>query len=133
MRILISLLIFNFLFVFVVTANAYPQSAYGWRGYNVNSLIQSWGTPDIKIVNAYGNTVLIYNIKTYETHNRQYSPSVGVNVNSAGRPVIVTSSPSMNTTDISLTCSVKFTVDKRGTIINTQMEGEGCTADRIHP
>lgn len=112
-----------------------PQTVAGWRGFSMNSLIKNWGSPDVTIRNANGNTVLIYHVQTYKTYNRQYSPAVGVNVTPQGRAVITTPSmnPYSNPESLSLTCTIKFVANKRGTIISTAMQGSGCTSDQIHP
>src|SRR5689334_11093900 len=75
----------------VFASSAFSQPVRSWLGSDANLLISDWGSPDLKIIQSNGNTLLIYNVVTYRTHNTLYSPQVGVNVGSGGRPVIVVS------------------------------------------
>lgn len=136
MRFIISLsIVILCMFSITIVSADNPQNVLQWRGDSADALVNSWGTADLKVISPTGNTVLIYYIKTTRAYNTQWSPAIGVNVSPAGRPVVV--APTMNTfqnqQELSLTCTVKFEVNKAGTIVSTQMQGNGCREGNISP
>jgi hypothetical protein len=136
MRTIASLVLIVLTTIATAVAYSYPQNVADWRGVNLNVLIENWGTPDIKIIYPNGHIVLIYHIQTNPVYNTQWSPAVGVNAGRGGTPLITvtpSANPSLNPVISALTCTVKFEVDKRQTIMSTQMEGNGCDEGRIHP
>lgn len=127
MRFIICIIMTIF-FLDSVSAALYQRDAQSWLGAHINSLIKSWGAPDIKIKRRNGDTVLIYRRVTTRVENFQGSPEIGVNVSAGGRPVIVTS-PYPNPTynhDLSLNCDIEFDADQHGIIFSTKMAGPGC-------
>lgn len=115
------------------SANTYAipsgRDADSFRGQNMSQLIQSWGTPNIKIINPNGTRVFIYKIVKSKTNTLPTSPSVGVNVSSTGRPVMIVQPNSImqgGQESLALTCIIQFEINKKGTIISTTKQGNGC-------
>lgn len=112
-------------------ANNYTQTVQNWRGGNVATLIQQWGTPDVKTPGSKGNTVYVYKTTSYSNANTPTAPVVGINA-SGNKPVFVTP-PNTNNTwtrgPMSLSCLASFIVNSKGTIVDTHIEGNGCYGD----
>ncbi len=131
MRLLISLALIIFLSACASTANYYTSTLNSWRGSNANALVKTWGTPNTKIVNPNGTMVFVYKTKSYAAGRTQGSPAIGVNVSSAGRPVIV--NPTENkalSRNLTITCLAVFQIDKNGRISSTEVRGKGCYGDQ---
>jgi hypothetical protein len=115
------------------TTNYYTQTIQSWRGGNVKTLLQRFGRADSRIMAGNGNMLLIYKTENYHTYNTTASPTVGVHFNSSGKPIMTSvpnTNPSWNRSGaLSLTCSAGFEVDKHGTIVDTQVQGNGCYGD----
>lgn len=111
------------------TNNYYTSTVNGWRGSNVKALTQKWGMPNEKIQGPHGDTVYIYRTEGYRANVGQASPAVGVNFNGAGRPVIVTATPTLNSPGsrgLVLICTTIFMADAKGTITGAETRGSGC-------
>lgn len=111
------------------TDNHYTQTIQSWHGGNVNRLVERWGAPDNKVMEPNGNTVYIYKTQSYQNYNVPTSPVVGVNVSPVGTPIISVppdTNSVWNREPISLSCIAAFEANKEGTIVNTQIQGNGC-------
>jgi hypothetical protein len=107
-------LIFLLLTGCTASGTNYTQSAQNLRGANVNQLIKSWGTPDIKVKNRQGNNIYIYHSKTYRDFPTP-TPQIGVHYTGRGAPVILT--PTTSNTwyrrGQSLSCTTWFEVNQQ--------------------
>jgi hypothetical protein len=102
----------------------YTQSLDKWRGRDVNQLLAAFGTPNLKMPAAQGNTLYRYKIETYSSPGGPLSPQVGVNVSRSGRPVIVSAtSTNGNRGAIALNCYRNFLVNSQGIIVKAQSQG----------
>lgn len=112
-----------------VTTNYYTQTVQGWRGGNVQKLIQEWGEPNTKVISPNGNTFLVYKTESYRSYNAPASPQIGVHYTPNGTPILVTG-PNPNVTasrgGVTLSCYAGFEANPQGRIVNTQIQGAGC-------
>src|ERR1700721_1141521 len=78
---LLSACVFN-------TTNYYTSTVHSWRGASAVALVKNWGRPDQQIARSKGHIAYVYNIQGNSTYNQPVVPSMGINVNAAGRPTI---------------------------------------------
>jgi len=111
------------------TTNYYQQTVQSWQGGNASMLVRQWGAPDRRAIGPDGNSLYLYQTQNYRNLNTSSSPSIGVNVNSQGHPVMTTApNPSMswNRGAMSFSCVTAFEIAKNGTILNTDIQGASC-------
>lgn len=94
------------------TGNYYTQTTQSWRGGNAKKLVKTWGRPDKIIANNQTGTVYFYNTRSYSNLSSQLART---NSNSP-----LTGKPS------STVCTVAFTANKQGKIVDIQTQGHGC-------
>lgn len=129
MRQLMLLVITCLLSACATTSSNYTQTVTTWRGGNVKTLFERWGTPNDQAFDPSGNTAYFYTKNTTPRFPSTASPSIGVNYSRQGSPVITTNSAVMNGAargNTGLSCTAIFTVNKKGQIINTEVHGVGC-------
>lgn len=129
MRFIIGLNLIFLLSACTTTSNHYISTMNSWHSANLRSLVKIWGLPDKKISSPDGHILYVYYTQSYHSYAGPSSPSIGVNVNSAGSPIIATT-PNTNMTwnrgNMSLVCMAIFDVAPNGTIVNTQIQGDYC-------
>jgi hypothetical protein len=128
MRMLITLAFIIFLTACTNSRSNYTQSSANWVGRSANDLISAWGKPQ-QIVNSGGRTLYIYRKMGYALQTEQrYSPSIGVNVNATGNPVMAFGNPqaAWNRVPATESCTITVEVDKNNTVVGSQAIGNNC-------
>lgn len=128
MRILITLAFIIFLAACTNSRSNYTQSSANWVGRSANDVISAWGKPQ-QIVHSGGSTLYIYKKMGYSLQTEQkYSPSIGVNVNAAGNPVMAFGNPhaAWNRIPATASCTVTVEIGKNNTVVNMQTMGDNC-------
>lgn len=106
--------------------NYYSQTVESWHGGNAKALVARWGAPDKEIISNDGNKFFIYKSNSYRTANTT-TAQLGLNFRDDGKPVIVsTPNPSWSRGALATNCMTAFETNKKGTIVSTQMGGNGC-------
>jgi hypothetical protein len=110
------------------TANYYTPTVQSWRGANINTLTKRWGRPDIIMPGPNNTTLYGYKSTSYHVYQEKASPSIGVN-NQGAHPVVVnlpTEASSGRGYHPPLKCTTYFIVDRSGSVIGSQSQGNGC-------
>lgn len=110
------------------TTNYYTQTVQSWNGSSLNSLASNWGQPDVQKKSPNGQVVYVYKTESYTRTNAPDVPSAGITYSADGKPVIVThNNPSTSWAGgAASTCTAFFIADKKGTIVETKVVGNGC-------
>lgn len=112
-----------------IQANYYNQTINSWRGADINTLLKKWGRPAKKLNTLSGSTVYVYKKQEFRNPESLTSPAVGVNYRPGGTPIVTTTRPTNWNNGLTLFCIAAFEVNKEGTIIDVQTQGNNCFAD----
>lgn len=113
--------------------NYYPQTVSSWSGGKSTQLIKQWGIPDQKIVLNNGHVIYLYKTTRYTGNHTSYAPAISINYQH-GRPILVSSpNPNFltNRANSTVECVTLFEADASGKIINQQMKGPNCYANKV--
>lgn len=107
----------------------YGSTVQSWQGGHIQNLTQRWGTPDTRVRSPNGEMVYLYKTHSSQPVATQGSPTIGVNFNGQGRPVIVTTQTPPSNWDRgqpTVTCAAMFVVNAKGEITETKYYGDNC-------
>jgi hypothetical protein len=110
------------------TTNYYTPTVESWRGGNVDTLVQRWGTPDVRSRTSDGNVAYLYQTASYHNNAGPSSPQIGVNYTPGGRPNIITQDTNFAASrgGITYNCLTTFVANRQGKIVRVEEQGHGC-------
>ena len=95
-------------------------------GKSIDLIERQWGPPNQKISLSNGQTVYFYTKTGSRYDKTSISPPVQINVDSAGRPVIIAKPIQNNGLSPAFSCAIMLIVDKKGIIVDSETQGENC-------
>lgn len=112
-----------------IMGNYYSQTVRGWQGGRTTELVKRWGLPDQQVRGSNGNTLYVYKTKSYHNSTAP-SAATSINFRPGGHPMMVSiPNNTWNRGMMSTSCITAFEANKQGTIVATQVVGNGCYGD----
>lgn len=115
--------------LFILLANCsvtMPKKYQNSNGHSITTILSRFGAPNRKVQLDEGKVIYFYTKTNPNYAKVSTSPPVQMHVDPSGKPVMITKPLGIPEKSVTFSCTIMFVVDRRGIIIDSQVQGEGC-------